>query len=339
MKQNNNFIDKYPIEYVLQKCIRQGKVFSRMSPNQKALLVRELQKDSGEMVGMWGDGANDCSALKASDAGLSLSEAEASIVAPFTSKVPNISSAWILLRLGRASLDLSFELLKYMMVYSCIQFWSTCILYQATSGISDTQLVYYDMGCVVPITILLCWTEARDKLAPSLPVGTLISAPILTSIVGQMVIQSACQVGAYFMIEGMDWFHHQHRSDDTHVHNYETTTIFLFTLPQYLFIGLAFHISTEFRQPLYTNIPFVVMLTLGACLSYWMILLPMSWMRYWLQLRRLRMYFKVMIAGGTLVNGWFTLLWEQVVNCVFGKSEVIKKRPPIEFKQPEQEHS
>jgi len=36
---------------------------------------------------MCGDGANDCIALKAADAGISLSEAEASIAAPFTSKI------------------------------------------------------------------------------------------------------------------------------------------------------------------------------------------------------------------------------------------------------------
>jgi cation-transporting ATPase 13A2 len=38
-------------------------------------------------VGMCGDGANDCLALKTADAGLSLSDSEASIAAPFTSKI------------------------------------------------------------------------------------------------------------------------------------------------------------------------------------------------------------------------------------------------------------
>ena len=56
-----------------------------MSPEDKAKLVEKLQDFCKTEVGMCGDGANDCGALKTADVGLSLSEAEASIAAPFTS--------------------------------------------------------------------------------------------------------------------------------------------------------------------------------------------------------------------------------------------------------------
>ena len=57
---------------------------------------------------MCGDGANDCGALKTADVGISLSDAEASIAAPFTSKIQDIRCVVKVLREGRAALVTSF---------------------------------------------------------------------------------------------------------------------------------------------------------------------------------------------------------------------------------------
>ncbi|KAJ2357883.1 hypothetical protein GGF43_001189 [Coemansia sp. RSA 2618] len=70
--------------------LMRGAVYARMSPEQKAKLVTSLQS-IGYCTGFCGDGANDIGALRASDVGISLSEAEASVAAPFTSRVDNIS--------------------------------------------------------------------------------------------------------------------------------------------------------------------------------------------------------------------------------------------------------
>lgn len=67
-----------------------GQVFARMSPDEKHELVERLQSID-YCCGFCGDGANDCGALKAADVGISLSEAEASVAAPFTSRVFDIS--------------------------------------------------------------------------------------------------------------------------------------------------------------------------------------------------------------------------------------------------------
>ena len=79
-----------------------------MSPDDKAVLVELIQDTLEIQVGMCGDGANDCGALKQADAGISLSEAEASIAAPFTSQVQDISCVLTLLREGRAALTTTF---------------------------------------------------------------------------------------------------------------------------------------------------------------------------------------------------------------------------------------
>ena len=68
-----------------------------MSPDEKHELVEKLQSID-YCCGFCGDGANDCGALKAADVGISLSDAEASVAAPFTSRQFDISCVPTLLR-------------------------------------------------------------------------------------------------------------------------------------------------------------------------------------------------------------------------------------------------
>jgi cation-transporting ATPase 13A2 len=75
-----------------------GQVFARMSPDEKHELVEKLQSID-YCCGFCGDGANDCGALKAADVGISLSEAEASVAAPFTSRIFDITCVPEVIRL------------------------------------------------------------------------------------------------------------------------------------------------------------------------------------------------------------------------------------------------
>lgn len=103
-------------------------VFARMSPDEKNEVVERLQA-LGYTVLMCGDGANDCAALKAADVGISLSEAEASVAAPFTSSTPDIGCVIEIIKEGRAALATSFSCFKYMYVpfvsyHSCSKYVS-----------------------------------------------------------------------------------------------------------------------------------------------------------------------------------------------------------------------
>lgn len=135
-----------------------AQVFARMSPDEKNEVVERLQS-LGFTVLMCGDGANDCAALKAADVGLSLSEAEASVAAPFTSQTPDISCVIEVIKEGRAALVTSFSCFKYMSVlfgfppvqwltplfcfralYSLIQFTTITLLYSFASSLGDFQV-------------------------------------------------------------------------------------------------------------------------------------------------------------------------------------------------------
>lgn len=173
---------------ILKQVLLKAQIYARMAPDDKAKLVEKLQEFCKTEVGMCGDGANDCGALKVADMGLSLSEAEASIAAPFTSQIQDISSVVVLLREGRCALTTSFQCFKFIEMYSMIQFLSVIMLYSMGSRLSDSQFLYIDLFMIIPLSIFMGQTEAYKTLTPHLPAASLLSLPVLTSVLGSVVI-------------------------------------------------------------------------------------------------------------------------------------------------------
>lgn len=97
--------------------LKNARVFARMSPEHKALLIEALKKE-GFITLMCGDGANDCSALRTANVGVSLSAEEASIAAGFTSIIPDVSCIFDLLREGKCSLTTSIQTFKYDVIFN-----------------------------------------------------------------------------------------------------------------------------------------------------------------------------------------------------------------------------
>ena len=171
-----------------------AKIYARMSPDLKALLVEQLQKDERIKVGMCGDGANDCNALKTADVGISLSEAEASIAAPFTSQVADITCVVRVLREGRAALVTSISTFMYMEIYSMIQFTSVTMLYFIGSNLGDFQYLLIDLFILTPLAFFMGLPHAYPRLTHHVPSDCLISFPVLFSILGHVAIVITTQV-------------------------------------------------------------------------------------------------------------------------------------------------
>merc|ERR1719188_2878267 len=92
------------------------RIFARMSPAQKSSVIEGLIA-KGLVVGMCGDGGNDCGALRAAHAGLALSDAEASVVSPFTGRSKSVMAMVDLLREGRCALATSFACWKFIITF------------------------------------------------------------------------------------------------------------------------------------------------------------------------------------------------------------------------------
>ncbi|XP_047272519.1 polyamine-transporting ATPase 13A2 isoform X30 [Homo sapiens] len=257
------------------KVLVQGTVFARMAPEQKTELVCELQKLQ-YCVGMCGDGANDCGALKAADVGISLSQAEASVVSPFTSSMASIECVPMVIREGRCSLDTSFSVFKYMALYSLTQFISVLILYTINTNLGDLQFLAIDLVITTTVAVLMSRTGPALVLGRVRPPGALLSVPVLSSLLLQMVLVTGVQLGGYFLTLAQPWFVPLNRTvaAPDNLPNYENTVVFSLSSFQYLILAAAVSKGAPFRRPLYTNVPFLVALALLSSVLVGLVLVP-----------------------------------------------------------------
>ena len=105
------------------------RVYGRCTPYHKVSVVSTFV-DMGKITLMCGDGGNDCGALKIAHVGVALSDAEASIVSPFTSIDKSIESVVHIIREGRCALASAFASYKYIIIYGQIEaFNNVCNAY------------------------------------------------------------------------------------------------------------------------------------------------------------------------------------------------------------------
>ncbi|CAJ1071911.1 probable cation-transporting ATPase 13A3 isoform X1 [Xyrichtys novacula] len=269
------------IEYfpqLIQKLALRTTVFARMAPDQKTQLVEVLQSID-YTVGMCGDGANDCGALKRAHSGISLSELEASVASPFTSSTSNISCVPNLIREGRAALITSFCVFKFMALYSIIQYLSVTLLYSILSNLGDFQFLFIDIAIILIIAFTMSLNPAWKELVCHRPPSSLISGPLLFSVLTQILTSMVFQVLVFLLVKQQSWYEiwtpqsdacnvsssslsqsvnvtspHDHKN----IRNYENTTLFYVSAFQYLTVAIVFSKGKPFRQPSYKNWPFML---------------------------------------------------------------------------------
>ncbi|XP_019388479.1 PREDICTED: probable cation-transporting ATPase 13A3 isoform X1 [Crocodylus porosus] len=264
---------------LVPKLVLHGTVFARMAPDQKTQLVEALQ-NVDYYVGMCGDGANDCGALKRAHGGISLSELEASVASPFTSRTPSISCVPNLIREGRAALITSFCVFKFMALYSIIQYFSVTLLYSILSNLGDFQFLFIDLAIILVVVFTMSLNPAWKELVAQRPPSGLISGPLLCSVLSQMVICIAFQAMGFVWVKQQPWYEswtpdsdacnlssatdtnssshgNQTLHDEHNIKNYENTTVFFISSFQYLIVAIVFSKGKPFRQPCYKNLLFV----------------------------------------------------------------------------------
>ncbi|KAJ3281726.1 hypothetical protein HK104_011310, partial [Borealophlyctis nickersoniae] len=265
---------EYASNESFNRMLVKAQIFARMSPDQKHFLVENLQ-DIGYCVGFCGDGANDCGALKAADVGLSLSEAEASVAAPFTSRSTDLSCVLRVIREGRAALVTSFTCFKYMALYSLIQFTSVSLLYSLAGNLGDFQFLFIDLALIIPVAVFMGQSGPYSRIHRKRPTASLVSKKVLTSLIGQVVIQAAFQMWIFVWVRRQPWYRPPEGTVDEKIYkSYENTAVFLLSCFQYLAVALVFSVGPPYRESMWKNVPFVITIVILFSFVTWATLIP-----------------------------------------------------------------
>ncbi|XP_060054476.1 polyamine-transporting ATPase 13A3 isoform X4 [Erinaceus europaeus] len=343
---------------LVPKLMLHGTVFARMAPDQKTQLVEALQ-NVDYFVGMCGDGANDCGALKRAHGGISLSELEASVASPFTSKTPSISCVPNLIREGRAALMTSFCVFKFMALYSIIQYFSVTLLYSILSNLGDFQFLFIDLAIILVVVFTMSLNPAWKELVAQRPPSGLISGALLFSVLSQIVICIGFQSFGFFWVKQQPWYEvwHPHSDacnttgslywnssylynetelDERNIQNYENTTVFFISCFQYLIVAIAFSKGKPFRQPCYKNYFFVVSVIILYVFTLFIMLYPVASVDQVLQIVCVPYQWRITMLIIILVNALVAIMVEESLNwwgkyCLSWAQGCRKKIPKAKY--------
>ncbi|KAI8928106.1 hypothetical protein BC831DRAFT_434466 [Entophlyctis helioformis] len=256
--------------------VGRARIFSRVKPDQKTWLIERLIK-LGKYVGMCGDGTNDCGALKAAHVGMALSDAEASIVAPFTSARKQVSDAVQLVREGRCALETSFVAFKLMM---------SATLNQIGSALSSNQFLFDDLAIVTALALFMLYTKPSRVLVADRPTDDLFSPLVLVSILGQVAFSIGFFAINLAVTSNQPWFcsiatatsmlddgfmplndtlsvkenypcypidPSRDITQSVLIKSYENTSVWLYSHSMFAISSIVFTVTTHYRLPFWTN--------------------------------------------------------------------------------------
>jgi magnesium-transporting ATPase (P-type) len=251
------------------------RVFARMNPEQKALIVKIMKSYYKRLqitVGYCGDGANDCIALKHADIGVSLSKTEASLSAPFVSAIEDISCIEQISIQGKAALTTNYDCFRYFCLYSIIQTIGLLFLFSQQTEYSIAMYLTMDVPIALNLATLIGVLGSKDYLVVKLPKYTLIYLKYVVSMVLNALYTFGFIILALYVVkQDANFMNAPERYDlllaealargeeePARVPTYEATVISLLAIQGTYHIAMSFNLAGTFKQRFYKNVYFII---------------------------------------------------------------------------------
>jgi predicted P-type ATPase len=247
-------------EITFQQLLPYIRIYGRMKPQGKISVVKQLMEFA--VTAMCGDGGNDAGALRTAHAGLALSEAEASLVAPFSTANKSIMQCVALVKEGRCALATTFAAFRYLVFYGQTMGFLSLAQYYFGVVMSEAVWIYIDVFINVIMSQLVLWSGPAEKLAPRRPSAKIFGAHNIISSTSIVLMNLLFLVIAFFVLnEGEFYKCREFAPGDGQApsqwwllgDNYEAMTICFVVVFQFVNSGAIVNFGSDFRANSFCN--------------------------------------------------------------------------------------
>ncbi|KAJ2157794.1 hypothetical protein GGH15_005312, partial [Coemansia sp. RSA 562] len=236
------------------------RVFARMKPTHKVECVEHHMKYA--VTAMCGDGGNDSLALRAAHVGIALSDAEASIVSPFSASNRSVMSCVELLRQSRAGLATSFANFTALICYGQVMSGMLKMAsFYFSISLTENLWMLIDGAIATGMMLTISLSGPAERLAPSRPTSRILGPQMLASVGGIVLMNWLFSAMSYVWLFRQDWFRcNEHSAAESEAtkwwlqgDNYESSIMSFVSTFQFINNGFVVNYGYLHRAKWYKN--------------------------------------------------------------------------------------
>jgi cation-transporting ATPase 13A3/4/5 len=146
-------------------------------------------------------------------------------------------------------------------------------------------------------------TLPYPKIHPKRPTASLVSRKVLTSIIGQTLINALIQGLVFIWVRQQPWYEAPITDpDELETLNFENTVLFLVSCFQYILVAGVFSVGPPYRRPVWSNPSLVLCLAALTGFSAYVLLQPSAFVADVLHIMALPGSFRLQLLGIAAAN-------------------------------------